>query len=459
LTRADGLLFAVGAVLTTMFAYAATQRGAGTSLGVLLAVGFFSAATYLFIANPPLAVGLTIPVFALLPAAKVLVNPRLGPAKDAIVLAAVVAALVASAARRRAGLPAGDRWLLTATLLFLFLYVVNVAGRHDVAWFHGMRLASEPILLFLAGLVLPHPRKTLRAAALSMVVTGCFVAAVGLLQQVAGPAQLNALGFAYNTQIRTIQGHLRSFGTMDEPFAYASFLTLAFAAAAFARRRTFAMSGAACLIFAGLAVSYVRTAVLIMFAFLAIELARRQRVAVAVALTATLVVTAGILLIQSQGSESRTLANPNGSTAITLNGRTSAWRAALGSPVDWPLGRGVGEVGTAAERAGYTFTVAQGTTQRTSLAVDSGYFATVADVGFVGLAVLLALFGRVAVLARDYVRAGAREAWFALAVLAALLIDALTRSSFIGFPSAFLEMFVLGIALSAARESATAERP
>lgn len=459
LTRADALTYAIGAILTTLFAYEATTRGPSTSLGILLAVAFFSVATYAFLVNPPLAVALAIPIFALLPAAKVLVDPRLGPAKDAIVLAAVTAAFVAGASRRRSGLPAGDRWLLTATLLFLFLYLVNVAGRHDLAWFHGLRLASEPILLFMAGLVLPHPRRTLRAAAASLLVTGCFVAGVGLLQQVVGPAELNAMGFSYNTQIRTIQGHLRSFGTMDEPFAYASFLTLAFAAVAFTRRRTFAIAGAACFILAGLVVSYVRTAVLILFAFLALELARRGRIAVAAALAATLVVSAGILIAHAQGTESRTWANPNGSAAITLNGRTSAWRAALGSPVDWPLGRGVGEVGTAAERAGYSIAFTQNTTQRHSLAVDSGYFATVADVGIVGLIVLLALFGRVAALARSYLSRGAAEAWVVFAVLAALLIDALTRSSFIAFPSAFLEMFVLGIALSAARESAAAQAP
>src|SRR5262249_13877876 len=100
-----------------------------------------------------------------------------------------------------------------------------------------------------------------------------------------------------------------------------------------------------------------------------------------------------------------------------------------------------------------------GATQKHSLAVDSGYFATVADVGIVGLLVLLAIFGRVALLAQDYIRRGAREGWVVLAVLAALMIDALTRSSFIGFPSAFLEMFLLGIALSAARESALAQAP
>jgi hypothetical protein len=73
--------------------------------------------------------------------------------------------------------------------------------------------------------------------------------------------------------------------------------------------------------------------------------------------------------------------------------------------------------------------------------------------------VLLALLGRIAFLARGYAFQGADEAWLALAVLAAMLIDALTRSSFIGFPSAFLEMLVLGIALSAARETAAAHHP
>ncbi len=38
-----------------------------------------------------------------------------------------------------------------------------------------------------------------------------------------------------------------------------------------------------------------------------------------------------------------------GSANLILNGRVSAWTAALGpDPVDWILGRGVGKVGTAA---------------------------------------------------------------------------------------------------------------
>src|SRR5262249_20623605 len=343
---------------------------------------------------------------------------------------------------------------LPARVPLLAAHVVRLPRPTDLAGPPGPGRASERALLLLAGLALPQPRKTLRWAGASLVVTGCFVAGVGLLEQVVGQYRLAGYGFQFNLQIRTIQGHLRSFGTMDEPFAYASFLALALAALVFARRWTFAIGAAACLILAGLAVSYVRTAVLILFAFLALELARGGRGAVAAALAGPLAVIAVLIVLQSQGTESRTFANPGGSAAITLNGRTSAWRTALGSPVDWPLGRGVGEVGTAAERAGYTIVVAPGATQKTSLAVDSGSFATVADVGIVGLAVLLAIFGRIALLARDYIRRGAREGWVVLAVLAALMIDALTRSSFIGFPSAFLEMLLLGIALSAARESA-----
>jgi hypothetical protein len=363
---------------------------------------------------------------------------------------------VAGLTRRRTQAAVTDRWLVTSALLLLFLYAVNVAGHHGIAWFHGLRLASEPLILLLAGMVLPEPRKTLRWAVRSLILTGCFVAAVGLLQQVVGPNELANIGFAFNEQIRTIQGHLRSFGTMDEPFAYASFLLLAFAAVAFGRRRTSASSAAALILLAGIAVSYVRTAVLILFAFLALELARQKRVVVAAALGGVLVVSAVILIASSSGTESRTWANPSGSAAITLNGRTSAWKAALGSPSDWPLGRGVGEVGTAAQRAGYTLTVKPGARQEQSLAVDSGYFATIADVGIVGLVVLLALFGRAAYLARGYALRGSQDAWFALAVIAAVLIDALTRSSFIAFPSAFLEMLMIGIALNAARASVAA---
>ena len=110
-----------------------------------------------------------------------------------------------------------------------------------------------------------------------------------------------------------------------------------------------------------------------------------------------------ILVSQAGATESRTYSS--GSTVLTLNGRTSAWKAALGSAQDWPLGRGVGEVGTAATRATYTI-APRGRADAQTRAVDSGYLATIADVGVVGLAVLLALFARLLVLATRAIRRG-----------------------------------------------------
>ena len=44
-----------------------------------------------------------------------------------------------------------------------------------------------------------------------------------------------------------------------------------------------------------------------------------------------------------------------------------------------------------------------------------------------------------------------REGWLALALVIALTIDALTRSSFTAFPTAFLGLLLVGVALGAAR--------
>jgi len=450
----DALLYVLGALFTSIFAYEATIRGGIVSLGLLVTLGAFAAATYAFLVAPQLAIAFTIPLFAILPAAKVLVAPQLGPIKDGIVLAAALAALVTTTlARRRGGSAVAERWLVVPIVLLLSLYVFNVAGSHDIAWLQGVRLFSEPVLLLFAGLALPRPQRTLRWAVWSLLATGCFVAGVGLAQQAVGQWRLADIGFTFNQQIRTIQGHLRSFGTMDDPFAYASFLTLAGGACVFAlRRSTFALAVGG-LLLAGIAAAYVRTSLLIVFAILALELARRRRSVVAAALAVAIVVFAVVLLARSSGTESRTYANPTASASITLNGRTSAWRTALGSAWDWPFGRGVGEVGTAAARAGYTFAVSGAETRQSrALVVDSGYFATIADVGMAGLIVLLALYGRAAVLARAAAVRGSTGGWIALTTIAVLLIDALTRSSFTGFPTAFLGMLFLGVALAASHE-------
>jgi hypothetical protein len=84
--------------------------------------------------------------------------------------------------------------------------------------------------------------------------------------------------------------------------------------------------------------------------------------------------------------------------------------------------------------------------------VDSGYLAVIADVGFIGFGVFAVLLGRLWWLGRRASRAHVRGAWMALAILVVMLIDASTRSSFTGFPTATLEFLMIGISLAAARD-------
>src|SRR5207247_10747007 len=108
-------------------------------------------------------------------------------------------------------------------------------------------------------------------------------------------------------------------------------------------------------------------------------------------MVAAIAAMSSILVTGAGATQTRSYQSANSS--LTLNGRTSAWKAALGSPSAWPFGRGVGKVGTAAYRTTYTL-VAGPNARAPSRAVDSGYLATIADVGLVGVAVLPGLFAR-----------------------------------------------------------------
>jgi O-antigen ligase len=111
----------------------------------------------------------------------------------------------------------------------------------------------------------------------------------------------------------------------------------------------------------------------------------------------------------------------------------------------------VGKVGTAAYRAGYTIAPA-GSGQPSARAVDSGYLATVADVGVAGLIVLLALLGRLLRLGVNAIHQSDAAGWFAVGVLVVIILDAVTRSSFTGFPTASLGLLLVGIALAASAD-------
>jgi hypothetical protein len=441
-----------GVLLILLGSWLTDRSGVEVGVGIFIALLLFLAAFAGFLFVPHVAAGLMIPLFALVPALKVFVGAWVGPVKDLVALSAIVAALALLLAERGPGRRLPDPVATSLVALLLGLYVVNAGGGHDVAWGQGVRLTGEPLLLLVAGLALPDPRRTLRFAVGSLIATATLVACYGLFQQRLGIWGLHDLGYAFDEHIRTFHGHLRSFGTLDDPFAYATLLVSGLAAVVFWMRPGPLSLLCGGLLAAGIYVSYVRTAGVIALALVGLWLARRGLTASAALVAAAAVASAIVVLVtQVHGQESRTYRTS--STVLTLNGRTDAWSAALGRPSDWVFGQGVGEIGTAAERAEFTIERARDfELGANAKAVDSGYLATLADVGFAGLVVLLALLARLAQLAARAARLGYRAGWIAAAFLSVQALDALTRSSFTGFPTAFLGFFLIGLALAAAQD-------
>jgi hypothetical protein len=463
LPRNDVPLLATGAALTVLAALASLRIGGTESVGILLAVTCFFLAVAGFIAFPHVTVAAMIPIFAVIPAVKVLAIPWIGPLKDLLALAAITAAAVLVVQRAGEGhRQRGDFWAAAIVVFVIGLYFVNLGGRleRDVAWAQGVRLTSEPLLLLVVGFVLPQPRRVLRWATVSLVLTGVFVALVGIAQQAIGADRLIDLGYSYTIQVRSIGDRLRSFGTMDEAFAYAAFLLLALVALLTGMRRTIPTFIAGAIIVLGVTFSYVRTALVIGIALIGLWLWRSQRPTIAAFLLVVAVTSAAAILIWSSGgTESKTVrAGP--SLFLTINGRTAGWKVVLDDPRTWAVGTGVGEVGVAAERATYSVSRQERSATDVS-AVDSGYFALIADVGFIGLLAFLALAARLFTLAKHAIDRGHQEGWLAIGFLTVILLDAVTRDSFTGFPTAFLGMLLIGVSLAAAREAeeAAAEKP
>ncbi len=456
--RTDLGLFALGAFVMLLTLGASTRLGDVLAMTLLVALAVFGFVIVAFLAFPHAAVAAMIPLFAALPALKALYVPWSGPLKDVIALAAIFAAAltVTQAARGGRRVP-GDVWIVALVGFLVALYLLNIGGalERGWAWGHGVRLFTEPLLLLLVGLTLKDPRRTLRWSMNSLVATACAVSVIGLVQQAAGPARLVQFGYEYDTNVRTINNFLRSFGTLDEPFAYAAFLLFGFCAVLFWMPRSRLAYAAGTLIALGLAASIVRSAGIISIALLALVLARHGRTVSAIFLLAVVTV-ASLTFVFSEEATERRVVQGGPSLFITLNGRTEAWKVVFSDPSDIPLGQGVGKVGTASDRATYKVTRTRAEAEKDSdaLVVDSGYFATLSDIGIVGLTALLLLFGRLILLSKREAARGYSEGWLAIALVTSLMLDGVTRESFTAFPTAFLGLLLTGLALAAAHERA-----
>jgi O-antigen ligase len=452
---ADLLALGVGALATFSAVEFMGRYGTGFGLGLTIGGCLLVAIIGAFAFAPHVAVAVAIPYFVLLPTLKVFVSELLGATKDLISIAAVVAALILYVRRRAARRGSRVDRVVVILMAFLFgLYLFNIGGNlsgesgYGAAWFHGVRLFAEPLALFLVGASLREPARTFRWARTSLAVTAVLVALVGIVQQFLGVDRLVLLGYTYGKEVRQLGPHLRSFGTLEEPFMYAGMLLLGVAVISLRGRTGPIALAALAVVGLGLMFSYVRTAAVISVALIGLLIARRGHLRTAILLTASAVVAGAVFFAAESDVQSQRTVRVNSNQYLTLNGRTTVWSAALGHKRSaWVFGRGVGAVGTASQRATESLTGTSSPTKpKTGTIVDSGYIAALADVGFVGLAFLLALFGRLIFLAGNAARRGESSGWIALGLVTVMILDALTRESLTGFPTAYVAMLVVGIA-------------
>jgi len=452
---------AAGILATLYFTRMLALQGFNHRLEALVGLIVFTVLVIGFVAVPWLMIAWMIPFFAVLPTTKVLVTPQVGPLKDVVAFAAIGAAFVLALQRRAARRQSlADGVVLTLAGGLFLLYLVNPGGlsgsvgAHGSAWFQGVRLFNEPLGLLVVGLTLRHPARTFVAARLSLIVTAAGVGLYGIAQQGIGIPRLHQLGFTYGQELRQFGSHLRSFGTLDNTFVYASFLLLAIAVVVVTPRLQMRHWIVLTILGTGLLTSYVRTALVVAMALVGLGLARRGRTVAAIFLFAGATVAAVIVLVVASGQTQQQAVAINPTTYLTLNGRTELWKGRIGQPGHWPLGRGVGVTGTAAARASAGISGKQpiGAAFKDT-SVDSGYLTLISDVGMLGMAVFLAILARAVFLARRSIAAGIEEGWIVVAVVAVFLIDGLSREAFTAYPGAYLSWLLIGLGLAAANET------
>lgn len=458
--RGDLAALIFGAGTTIALALATARLGTKIGAGSFLLVSAFLVVVVAWVFVPHIVTALAIPLFATLPAIKLFVTPWLGPVKDLVTLAAAAAILVNVLQReRRRDAVHVDHVVITLVVMFVGLYVVNLGGdlssgqNHGIAWAQGLRLILEPFILLIAGLTFTQPRRTLNFAVPSLLATGLIIALYGAYQQHLGAARLVDLGYTYNKQVGWIAGRLRSFGTLDDPFIYSAFLLLAVSAALFWMHRGPLKVACISVLAVGVLLAYVRSAILISVVLIAIWLISLGRLSLGLLLLGASAAAALAFLIAISGAKETSAVRAGPNTYVTLNGRTSAWATVFGRPSRVPFGLGVGKVGTAARRAQVGVTADARNAQKKIVVVDSGYFATVGDVGLVGLAVFLALIARLLSLGISAAKRRDRAGWLVIGWLAVLLCDAVTRESFTGFPTVHLCMLLVGIGIAASAQS------
>ncbi len=313
----------------------------------------------------------------------------LEPWKEILVLATFGAALVSSssAPRQRGGRV--PEWFPAAAGLVL-LGVVSALVAADVRGLVGFKIDFFYLLIPLVLWLCPFDARERDHVVTILMATGTLATAVGLAQQLIGSQRLHAWGYEYDEAIRFAGSYLRSFSTFTQPFSFGFFVMLVILVCLPValddprrmRNRAFLLLTPVLLV--GMASSLVRGAYLGLAAGLTLLVLYRYR-----GLVHALVPLAVAALFVPPAYLDAFL------SPTSLGQRTTGWTDAFGRVVTAPLGNGIGTTGSAAQQA---VELTGGDAGVLTLAgqpyqPDNYFLKTVLELGWVGLWLLLLLFG------------------------------------------------------------------
>ena len=428
--------------LANVVLVAAVARGRTVEV---LAVAVLAPAVLAVLARPQRGILLLV---ALVPFNGLLLLASLPPAaaawKEVLVLVPLGATFVAPASARGASGRRLPGWApAVGGLLLLSAGSALVVGGLQAAV--GLKVLFFYVLAAIAVWRCPLDDRERDLLVTVLMAVGVVTAAVGVAQVVAGPERLNALGYEYNTTIRTTGGFLRAFSTFNQPFGFGFFVMLvllvgipqAFAEPRRLRNRVFVL----CLplLGLGLVLTFVRGA----WIGLALGLAyvgwtRHRALLLGLPLAAL-----GLVFLPAD------VAAPALSSSSSVE-RVSSWGQRVSEIGAHPGGGGIGATGAASEKV----SALRG--RADVYQPDNFYLKVALELGVVGLWLLVLLLAAAFASTRARAGAGGRDGALALGTSAMVVAAAgasMVATYFEIFPMDLYFWVLLAVVATCAPES------
>ncbi len=352
--------------------------------------------------------------------------------KEALVVCVLIAtflAPVAARAQRRRKLPP---WAAaTAALVVIGAASALLAGVHGALT--SFRIYFFFLLLAWAIWRCPLVGKDRDLLVTIFMANGVITAIYGVAQELIGVNRLHALGYAYDTAIRTTHGHLRAFSSFayQTPFGFYLMVVLLLGLSAALsdprRRRNRIFFCCLPLLGAALFFTYERSAWVGLCGGLLYLAVRRHH---ALLLFVPLALLAVAFLPASLQSASV--------SSSSLGQRTTSWKTHLSEVASTPLGHGIGSSGAAAAKVASTkaggSSFAATTGDSGTYNPDDGYITVAYDLGIVGLWVYLLVLAGAGVTAHTMsIRVPGSDRAFAEATAAFVVAVALGSATTVVF--------------------------